>query len=75
MENGKRKIKTENRRKYFLFSIFRFFISSCAALLIFFGHWTLDIGHWTQKVSAQKRNALGWVWQNPLPQGNPLYAI
>ena len=24
---------------------------------------------------AQKRNALGWVWQNPLPQGNPLYSI
>ncbi len=23
----------------------------------------------------QKRSALGWVWQNPLPQGNPLYAI
>ena len=24
---------------------------------------------------AQKRNSLGWVWQNPLPQGNPLYSI
>jgi Uncharacterized protein related to plant photosystem II stability/assembly factor len=26
-------------------------------------------------VYAQKRNAYGWVWQNPLPQGNPLYSI
>ena len=26
-------------------------------------------------VPAQKRNALGWIWQNPLPQGNPLYSI
>src|ERR1043166_6352776 len=25
-------------------------------------------------VSAQK-TGLGWVWQNPLPQGNPLYSI
>jgi photosystem II stability/assembly factor-like uncharacterized protein len=23
----------------------------------------------------QKRNAYGWIWQNPLPQGNPLYSI
>ena len=27
-----------------------------------------------QAVAAQ-RNSLGWAWQNPLPQGNPLYAI
>ena len=26
-------------------------------------------------VFPQKRNALGWAWQNPLPQGNPLYSI
>ena len=26
-------------------------------------------------VFSQKRNTLGWVWQNPLPQGNPLYSI
>src|SRR4051812_33425712 len=24
---------------------------------------------------AQKRSALGWAWQNPLPQGNPLFSI
>src|SRR5687768_11828228 len=24
---------------------------------------------------AQPRSALGWVWQNPLPQGNPLFSI
>ena len=24
---------------------------------------------------AQSRGGLGWAWQNPLPQGNPLYAI
>src|SRR5882757_2027865 len=22
-----------------------------------------------------QRGGLGWVWQNPLPQGNPLYSI
>jgi photosystem II stability/assembly factor-like uncharacterized protein len=26
-------------------------------------------------VSAQKQGSLGWVWQNPLPQGNSLYSI
>src|SRR6187401_3293933 len=24
---------------------------------------------------AQIKAGLGWVWQNPLPQGNPLYSI
>ncbi|MGH7784989.1 MAG: WD40/YVTN/BNR-like repeat-containing protein, partial [Candidatus Binatia bacterium] len=24
---------------------------------------------------AQTRASQGWVWQNPLPQGNPLYSI
>src|SRR3954454_13351850 len=24
---------------------------------------------------GQLREGLGWVWQNPLPQGNPLYSI
>src|SRR5438067_8135717 len=26
-------------------------------------------------VSTQSRSGLGWTWQNPLPQGNPLYSI
>ncbi len=26
-------------------------------------------------VFPQKKNSLGWVWQNPLPQGNPLYSV
>lgn len=25
--------------------------------------------------AGAQRTALGWVWQNPLPQGNPLYSI
>ena len=25
--------------------------------------------------SLAQRNELGWIWQNPLPQGNPLYSI
>ncbi len=29
----------------------------------------------TALTAAQKKNTLGWVWQNPLPQGNPLYSI
>ena len=59
----------------------RFSPSRCFAVFFFVsfvllaGLWTLDFGLWTQKVFAQKRNALGWVWQNPFPQGNPLYAI
>src|SRR5258708_30965646 len=32
----------------------------------------LFCGHFS--ASAQ-RTGLGWVWQNPLPQGNPLYSI
>ncbi|MCU0239794.1 MAG: YCF48-related protein, partial [Pyrinomonadaceae bacterium] len=24
---------------------------------------------------AQRKNGLGWTWQNPLPQGNPLNSI
>jgi len=66
MENGKRKTENKKRRTYFPFSIFRF---PFLAVLLLTAHCSLPT------VSAQKRNSLGWVWQNPLPQGNPLYSI
>ena len=83
MENGKWKM--ENKRRYwnklfsilfcqfkiihYLFSIFRFPFSTSHFLLLII----LTGGYFS--VSAQKKNSLGWVWQNPLPQGNPLYSI
>ena len=67
MDCGKRTIKNKMRRKSFSFFVFRF---SFFVFCIFCG-----ISGLTSTVFSQKRNALGWVWQNPFPQGNPLYAI
>ena len=58
------KINLKKRRKLSKFSVFYF-------LLSIFCLFCISIS----PVFSQKRNALGWIWQNPLPQGNPLYAI
>ncbi len=45
---------------------------------LFFALFVLFCGYFpvfSQTPIFQKRNALGWVWQNPLPQGNPLFSI
>ena len=63
MENGKWKMKNLGSGKYFPFYIFRFAFVLCVICLL------------CGPISAQKKNALGWVWQNPLPQGNPLFSI
>ena len=39
-------------------------LSVSAVIFLLFSH-----------ASFAQRSALGWTWQNPLPQGNPLYSI
>ena len=60
------KHRSETRKKD---SFFSSSVSICVHLWLIF----LLLG--TVSANAQLRTGLGWVWQNPLPQGNPLYAI
>src|SRR5688500_14036336 len=66
MEYGKRKTENKKRGNHFSLFVFHF---SFFALLLLAAHCLL------LTVNAQNRNSLGWLWQNPLPQGNPLYSI
>src|SRR6478735_220497 len=51
-------------------------ISGCVRGRILFSlFFVLTISIFTFQAFAQLRSDRGWVWQNPLPQGNALYSI
>jgi hypothetical protein len=74
MESGKWKTEIKRSKGKFRFFVFYFLISLKSSLLLA-AAFLLIARCLPLAVYAQKQNSLGWVWQNPLPQGNPLYAV
>src|SRR6185369_17016587 len=50
--------------------MFRVWIKTACLAFALFVHFCS-----CSSVQGQLRSGLGWTWQNPLPQGNPLYSI
>src|SRR5436190_23770595 len=57
--------KIQDKGRHFLFSIFRFALSLCLCV---------SVVSLVLMVSAQRQGS-GWIWLNPIPQGNQLNAI
>ena len=50
----------------------------CKSIISFFVFFVLFCGHnsvLAQNTLSSQKTDFGWAWQNPLPQGNPLYSI